>query len=323
MMKKMNKSYLGSTGLEVSQISFGTVSLGLPYGIRIERESAMPSESGSIALLREALDRGVNFFDTALSYGKSEMIVGEAFWDCRDKAIICTKPAHLYDPFAGQSLPLAHDVKTMLQQSLEQSLKRLNTDYIDVYMSHDGTEEVIENETVIDFYQSLKKKGIIKATGVSVYTVQQSLKAIQTGMWDVIQLAFNMLDQTQLPAIQLAAQKNVGIIVRSVLFKGILTEKGDSLHPALNSVQNHRLKYLQLLNDQVKTLSDLATRFVLSYEGVSSVLVGIDKPVYLDRALGTLQQGKLYPEIIEKIKDLTYPDPEFLDLPRWDRMGWL
>ena len=323
MTVTVNKDQLGKTGINVSRLSFGTVSLGLPYGIGINGQSQMPTEPDSVALLQAALDRGVNFFDTALAYGKSETLIGTAFADCRDQVVICTKPAHLYDIYAGQKLPLANEIRAKLEQSLEQSLKRLNTDYIDIYMSHDGTEEVIENDTVIDFYQSLKKKGIIRATGVSVYTVQQSLNAIETGMWDVIQLAFNMLDQTQLPAIELAAQKGVGIVVRSVLFKGVLTGKGNALHPALRSVQDHRQKYLQLLNDHIKMLSELAIRFVLSCKGVSSVLIGIDKSIYLESALTTLQKGKLNHQLVKKIKGLAYPDPTFLNLPKWDRKGWL
>lgn len=307
----------------VSEIAFGTVSLGLPYGIGISKEADMLSEADSMSLLHQALDRGLNFYDTALAYGKSEDLIGKAFSTCRSKTVICTKPVHLYDVYSGQTLPSSAEIKTKLEKSLQQSLSKLQTDYLDIYMSHDGTEEVIENNTVIDFYQQLKKKGIIKATGVSVYTVEQSIKAIQSGVWDVIQLAFNLMDQTQLPAIELAAQKGVGIVVRSVLFKGILTDRGNNLHAALKSVQEHRQKYNRLLNDRYKTLSELATKFVLSCEGVSSVLVGIDKPLYLEQALSVADGKSLDKETLTKAKQLAYPDPEFLNLPKWDRNGWL
>jgi aryl-alcohol dehydrogenase-like predicted oxidoreductase len=313
---------LGETGIDVSEISFGTVSLGLPYGIGVSKDD-MLSEADSIALLRQALDKGINFYDTALAYGKSEDLIGKAFSTCRSKVIICTKPAHLYDAYSGQNLPSSSEIKTKLENSLQQSLTKLQTDYFDVYMSHNGTEEVIENDTVIDFYQNLKKKGVIKATGISVYTVEQSIKAIQSGVWDVIQLAFNLMDQTQLPAIELAAQKGVDIVVRSVLFKGILTDKGNNLHPELKSVQEHRQKYNQLICDDVKTLSELATKFVLSCEGVSSVLVGIDKPLYLEQALSVADGKSLDTETLTKAKQLAYPEPEFLNLPKWDRNGWL
>ena len=83
----MNTKPLSTTGISVSEFFFGTVSLGLPYGIGVSNESDMPSEADSIALLQDALSRGVNFLDTALAYGKSEAIVGKALSGCRDKAI--------------------------------------------------------------------------------------------------------------------------------------------------------------------------------------------------------------------------------------------
>jgi 1-deoxyxylulose-5-phosphate synthase len=321
--KTMNKNQIGKTGIKVSEISFGTVSLGLPYGIGVSSEADMLSESDSIALLNQALDKGINFFDTALSYGKSEQILGKAFKNSRQDVVICTKPAHLYDSYSGETLPTRSEIISKLQTSLEQSLSKMHTDYIDIYMSHDGTEEVIENDSVIDFYQNLKKKGIIKAAGISVYTVKQSLMAIKSGVWDVIQLGFNLMDQTQLPAIDLAAEKGVGIVVRSVLFKGILTEKGDNLHPDLESVQQHRRRYNQLLGENAKNLSELAAKFVLSCNGVSSVLIGIDKPEYLDQALAYTCGKYLDSNTLEQAKQLAYPEPDFLNLPAWDRKGWL
>lgn len=319
----MNHKNLGKTDIKVSEISFGTVALGLPYGIGVSSKADMLSDTEAVSLLRTALDKDINFYDTALAYGKSERLIGQAFENCRDKAVICTKPAHLYDQYSGQSLPKSCEINKKLESSLTESLSKLKTDYIDVYMSHDGTVEVIENDTIIDFYQKLKTKGIIKAAGISVYTAQEALKAVNSGNWDVIQLAFNLLDQTQLPAIELAASKGVGIVVRSVLFKGVLTDKGNNLHPALKEVQNHRKKYETLLGDEAKTLSELATKFVLSCKEVSSVLVGIDKLEYLEQALLVADGNYLSDEKLQKAKALAYPQPEFLNLPKWDRMGWL
>lgn len=319
----MQKRVLGRTGIEVSEVSFGTVSLGLPYGIGVNSTNDMPNEQDSIALLQKALDTDINFFDTALAYGKSEEILGKAFRNERETAVICTKPAHFYDSFLGQTLPPGNEIKSKLHDSLEQSLSRLKTDYIDIYMSHDGTEEVINNKTVIDFYQQKKQDGTIRATGVSVYTLEQSLAAINSGMWDVIQLQFNLMDQQQLQAIEFAEKKRVGIVVRSALFKGILTGRGSNLHPELKPVQYHREKYQPLICENIKTLSELATKFILSIKGVTSVLIGIDRPEYLQSALDVANGKYLDEKTLGRAKQLAYPDPEFLNLPMWDRKGWL
>ena len=153
----MHKKKMGKTSLEISELSFGTVSLGLPYGIGVNGNSDMLAEQAAVDLLNEALDSGVIFFDTALGYGTSEKILGKAFKNRRSDAVICTKPARLYDFYSGQPFPSAAEIKSKLQSSLDKSLSSLQTDHIDIYMSHDGTEEVIENDTVVDFFQGLKK----------------------------------------------------------------------------------------------------------------------------------------------------------------------
>ncbi|NIA17075.1 MAG: aldo/keto reductase, partial [Planctomycetes bacterium] len=161
------------------------------------------------------------------------------------------------------------------------------------------------------------------SAGVSVYTPDQSKKAIESGMWDVIQIAVNLMDQRQLPAIELAKANGIGVIVRSALFKGILTDRGANLHPKLKSIQAHRDVYNELLDDNTRSLSDLATKFVMSLDGVSSVLVGIDKNEYLDKAMSICNSTQLSDEAVARAKQLAYPEPEILNLPVWDRNGWL
>ena len=319
---QMNKRNLGSTGIEVSQIAFGSASIGMPYGLNV-CDDDMLSDEQAVSLLNHAFNNGINLFDTASGYGKSDELLGEAFSDKREKVVICGKPSPLYDSFLDQTLPSNAEIKKSLDKSIAQSLSRLKTDYIDIYMSHNGTEEVIENEAVIDFFQQKKQKGVIRATGVSVYTLEQSLAAINSNVWDVIQLQFNLMDQRQFPAIELAKANGIGIITRSVLFMGILTDRGANLHPKLKFVQDHRNVYNELLDDNTKSLPDLATKFVMSLDGISSVLIGIDKNEYLDKALSLGDSLQLSNEIMARAKQLAYPQPEFLNLPVWDRNGWL
>ena len=318
----MKKRPLGKTGIEVSQIAFGSASIGMPYGLSVCADE-MLSDEEAVALLNRTFNNGINLFDTASDYGKSDEILGKAFADKRENVVICSKPSHLYDSFIGQTPPEAGEIKKTLNESLAMNLKRLKTDYIDIYMSHDGSDEAIENDTIINFFQGLKKKGVIRATGVSVYTLEQSLIAINSGVWDVIQLPLNLMDQRQLPAIELAKANGIGVVVRSVLFMGILTDRGANLHPKLKFVQEHRDVYNELLDDNTKSLPDLAIKFVMSLDGVSSVLVGIDKDKYLDKTLSICDSMQLSNETIARAKQLAYPDPEFLNLPMWDRKGWL
>lgn len=317
----MKKKQLGRTGLEVSEISFGTVSLGIPYGIGVNGAQDMLSESDAIDLLRSALDQGINFFDTARGYGCSEERLGKAFTGRREDVVISTKCVHLCDE--NNQLPPDDKLQTIIDSSLNESLAALQTNYIDIYMMHDAALEVFTNQTVMDILSGYRQKGIVRAIGVSTYTVEQTRAAIESGVWDVIQLAYNLLDQSQGELFSLAEQNGVGIVVRSVLFKGILTDRGRNLHPELKSVEQHVSRYTGLLCTQAMTLSDLATKFVLSQKEVSSVLVGIDKPEYLQSALDVADGNYLDETILNRAKELAYPDSDFLDLPMWDRKKWL
>ena len=169
---------------------------------------------------------------------------------------------------------------------------------------------------------SLKSSGKVRAIGASTYASEETKKAIEKG-WEVIQVPFNLMDQRQRQNFRYAKEKGVGIVIRSVLMKGLLSDRGRGLHPALQDVENHIKKYHRLLTDDSTEISTLATKFALSFNEVSSVLVGIDRLEYLDKALLAVSGKLLDQNDLSKANDLAYPDPDFLDLPKWDRMGWL
>jgi len=317
----VNKRVLGRTGIEVSEISFGTGGLGMPYGIGIKGQEDMLSESESVELLRSAIDKGVNYFDTARGYGCSEERLGKAFKGKRKDVVICTKCSHLYDK--NKQLFSDKRLKEVMDTSIKESLAALQTDYVDVYMSHDGQLKVLSNQAIVETFSEYKQKGLVRAIGISTYTVDETRTAIESRIWDVILLAYNLMDQRQGELFTLAREHGVGIVVRSALFKGVLTDRGCNLHPELKSVQQHRQVYNELLSEKAPTLSDLATKFVLSRKEVSSVLVGIDKDEYLDKALAVADGNYLDEETLNKAMESAYPEPEFLDLHKWDVMGWL
>ena len=317
----MNNNILGRTGIEVSEISFGTVSLGVPYGIGIDSKEDMISEKDAVWLLRSALDEGINFFDTARGYGCSERRIGNAFKDRREEVVISTKCGHLYDN--NKQMFSESKLMEVIENSLKESLLALQTDYIDVYMIHGASLEMLSNKIIAEVFSEYKRKGLARAIGVTTYSVAETKKAIESGIWDVIQLAYNLIDQRQGKLFSLAEQNGVGIVVRSVLLKGILTDRGRNLHPELKSVQKHREVYNELLGKDVPSLPDLATKFVLSQREVSSVLIGIDKPEYLQSALMAVAGNYPYKKILDRARELAYPDPDFLDLHKWDVKGWL
>jgi len=161
----MQKRLLGRTGIEVSELSFGGVEIGIPYGIGIQSQAEMPTLAEAAALLQAARDGGINFFDTARAYGRSEEIIGQALSARRADVIICSKCSHF--PRCEGQLPGNGEMAAIIRRSLQQSLDALRTDYIDVYMLHSASADIVEHPAVMECFQELKQQGVIRATGAS------------------------------------------------------------------------------------------------------------------------------------------------------------
>ena len=171
---------LGSTGMEVSSVGFGA------------------SRTMEPALLKTAVDAGVTFIDTGRTYfnGQNEFMVGEAIKEKRHRLIIQSKISLRLrqDEENLQSASVSQRIKTMMEQSLAESLKALQTDYIDVMLLHGvRSVDMIRHETIMTFFQEAKKKGQIRAHGFSSHTNQVEVMraANQTQFYDVIMIPYN------------------------------------------------------------------------------------------------------------------------------------
>jgi 1-deoxyxylulose-5-phosphate synthase len=317
----MEKRSLGKTGINISEIAFGGVEIGMPYGIGIKSTADMLSELEAINLRHVAIDSGINFFDTARMYGESEMIMGKAFKNRREEVVISTKCRHFLD--GEGNIPGYHKLQELIESSLNDSLNALQTEYVEVFMLHQVNADILDNEEVSSIFLHLKKIGKIRATGVSTYYPEETKKAIDSGAWDVIQLPFNLMDQRQESFFSDAQQKGIGLVVRSVLMKGLLSDKGKGLHPALKDIEEHISGYGELYKGTAYNLSTLAIKFALSFPEISSILVGIDREEYLNQSLKAANGIYLDDKLMYRAKQLAYPDPAFLNLNHWDKMDWL
>lgn len=312
----MNKRELGKTGIEVSEVAFGGAGIGMPYA-----NQKKPPESETIELLRAAVEGGINFFDTARMYGKSEYLIGRAFRTIRSDVIISSK----CNKFVNNSgkIPEYDVLDKLIRQSLEESLQALQTDYIDLYMLHQASIEVLQNTSVTDIFSNLKKEGKVRAIGASTYLPGETEQCIDMGIWDVVQVPFNLLDQKQRKYFKKAEDAGVGVVARSVLFRGMLSNKPVDFHPALKQVKTHIHKYEKLIKEGKMDLSTLAAKFVLSYDTISSVLIGIDKMEYLNKAIDMADSNYLNTDLLQKLEAMAYPDPDFLNFHEWYQKGWL
>ena len=317
----MIKRPLGKTGIHVSEIAFGGVEIGMPYGIGVNSKEDMLPFYDAVKLLQKALDSGINFFDTARMYGESEQLIGKAFKDRRNEVIIATKCVHFLDK--DGNLPPPQMIRSIIETSLHDSLIALNSDYADVFMLHQANTLILNNDDIAITFENLKKEGLIRATGVSTYTFEQTALAIDRKIWDVIQLPFNLVDQRQKALFPKAIEQGIGLVIRSVLLKGLLSDRGKNLHPALAEVEKHIARYSSLLENETGTLSTLAVKYVLSFPEVSAALVGIDSFAYLSQSVAAADGRYLDENRRRQAEKLAYPDPSFIDLPYWSKMNWL
>ena len=213
----MEYRILGRTGLRVSVIGLGTMVHAGHFGPMKDEES--------LDAIDAALDLGVNFIDTSDAYGAgySETLLGKALKGKRDKVVLATKGGNV---MAGPNRGKRNFAADYIGRVMVDSLKRLQTDYIDLYQLHNPDVEVIRNGEVWELLERRKKEGKIRHYGVSINKMDEGTAAVRGGRSDTIQIEYNLLDQEPAQEVFPLAQKaNVGVIVRVPLRRGLLTGK--------------------------------------------------------------------------------------------------
>ena len=312
LSNKMKYSPLGRTGLRVSTLALGTAAFGLEnYGIQEPGEAGLLSEDRSIALVRAAVDRGINFFDTARGYGASEAVLGKGL-NGDSSCVVATKV----------SIPVADrdstELTTTMLGSIETSLKALRRDVLDIVQIHNATQDVLERGEVLDVLERARETGKLKFIGASVYGESSALAAIRSGRVDVLQVAVNLLDQRMLTTVLPAARKkNVGIVARSVLLKGVLTERARLLPDGLRDLSEAADQMRHALGETWNSLPGTALRFCFSVPGVHSVLIGLRTLPELVFALAAQEAGPLDVAAMQKADLLKLNDEQLLNPSLW------
>jgi aryl-alcohol dehydrogenase-like predicted oxidoreductase len=274
---------LGSTGLEVSEVGFGAWAIG---GNEHGNSYGPTDDDESLRALTTALDQGCNFFDTADVYGhgRSEELIGRAVKGRRDQVVIATKGGSdfYHEP------PRLNFTESHLIFAVDQSLKRLGTDYIDLYQLHNPPFSLIEAGRLFEPLDKLKAQGKIRFYGISIHDPQEGLLAMKFGHPSTIQVVYNYLRRAAAEELfPRAIAEGIGIIAREPLANGFLTGKytKDSIFPIGDIRHQWPSKYqTQLLNqvqDFLKAVSaspwtptQTALRFVLAQPAVSVVIPG-------------------------------------------------
>ncbi|MBZ0288028.1 MAG: aldo/keto reductase, partial [Anaerolineae bacterium] len=313
----MKDRKLGRSNFDVSEIGFGAWAIGGSWGPQDEKES--------LAALHRALDLGINFIDTAAGYGngKSERIIAQVLKERGDqgKVVVATKTP----PLPGNWPPSPYDdvneryPEHYLRENVEERLRNLQTDAIDVLQLHTWTRAWNKNPTAFEILKKLQAEGKIRAIGVSTPEHDQnSVIDLMRGGWiDTVQVIYNIFEQE--PAAELlpvAQETNVGIIVRVVFDEGVLTGKytadskfapddfrnnyfaGDRLERAVKRAEKVRAD----IDSTGMSMPEAALKFALMHPAVSSVIPGIRSVQQAEANARAADLPDIAPEVMVRLR---------------------
>jgi aryl-alcohol dehydrogenase-like predicted oxidoreductase len=306
----VNFRTLGKTNLKISEISLGTWQVGGKWGEPFDFKLADQ-------ILNKAIDGGVNFIDTADVYGneigQSEMAVGKFLKSRKEKIYVATKCGRQLNPHTNE----AYEPK-VLRKFIEDSLSRMGLETLDLIQLHCPPTEIYYRPEIFELFDRLKDEGKIQNLGISVEKVEEALKGIEYDNVSTVQIIFNMFRQRPSELFfEQAKKKNIGVIVRVPLASGLLTgkfskdstfEKGD--HRQFNrngdffdkgetfSGINYEkglkaVEKLKKLFPKEQNLAQIALKWILEFEAVSTIIPGASSPTQVISNLETLNSSPL------------------------------
>ena len=309
---------LGRTGWKVSSISFGTWAIGAEWGAVNDQES--------LAALHRALDRGVNFFDTADVYGdgRSERLLAQLREERSEPFYIATKAGRRLNPHVAAGYN-----RENLTAFVERSLRNLKTDALDLLQLHCPPTSVYYTPELFEVLDDLTKDGKLRYYGVSVAKVEEALKAIEYPGVQSVQIIFNMFRQRPSELFfSEAERRRVGILARLPLSSGMLSGKltaessfADNDHRAFNRQGESfdrgetfsgvdydiGLRAVEALRPHVpagSTMAEMALRWILMFPAVTCAIPGAKRPEQVDENVRAADLPPLKPETMSAIEDV-------------------
>lgn len=222
-MKSLHGLYrpLGLTGINVSPLGLGTVKIGRNQGVKYPAEFVIPDDQQVLTLLNTARELGINTLDTAPAYGNSEERLGELLTHRHEWVIVSKAGEEFIEGISSFDFSAKH-----INYSIERSLKRLRTDYIDVLLIHsDGNDKaIVQNDALWDCLAQLRERGLIRSFGLSGKTVEGGIAALQKS--DCAMVTYNLNEQTEKTVLDYAMQHQKGIFIKKALASGHAVHSG-------------------------------------------------------------------------------------------------
>lgn len=291
---------------EISRVVLGTAALGMSYGLRASKGPVVRDYAEVEKILLFAYKSGITEYDTAPSYGEAEAVLGKYLTGI-DKNI-WTK---LSDPSAKQDFEAA-------DQSIDSSLRILKIDSIRYLQWHNWTEDLMGLPSFMKLWSYLKNDVRISALGASTYGVRDAMSAIKSGLFDLVQIEWNLLNQSVLLEVEEEAiKRGVKIALRSIFLQGVLTQAGDVLPVKLNELNAPRAKAEKVANQLGLPLNGLAFLAALGQRSKPFVLVGVDECKQLEDLVTFSKNQALPEEARVLVSELNVSDSPLIDPRNW------
>lgn len=290
------------------RLVLGTVALGLPYGVAVNSAArTLPESDGVSQLIGQAITAGIPAFDTAPSYGMAEQRLGQFL--PREGGQVWTKLSNLA---ADANLAQA------AEQSLSLSLARLGRSRVDCLQWHNWQAELGQSAAFLSLWSRLREDPRVIRLGASTYGVTDALVAVRSGLFDQIQIEWNLLNQGVLDTIaEEADERGVRLALRSVFLQGVLTDKGRTLPPSLEGLSAPRTRAANLAKRLGLSLNALALRAALDHPAQPRVLVGPDRPQQLDEILSHAALPPLPVAALRELSELDLAGDPVTDPRTW------
>ncbi|HSO57047.1 MAG TPA: aldo/keto reductase [Paenisporosarcina sp.] len=293
----MKKRELGQSGLFVSEIGLGCMSLP-------------PDKQEAKKIVDAAIDHGISYFDTADLYdkGENEMVVGHALKDKRQDIFLATKVGNKWNE--DGSGWVWDSSKSYITNQVKESLTRLQTDYLDLYQLHGGTIED-DLEEAVDAFECLKKEGLIRAYGISSIRPNVIDRFLSTSDACSVMMQYSMLDRRPEEWFDLIEGHNASVVTRGSLAKGMLTAE------AMKRVEHSKgygeysketlVDTVSKLDQSVEDLTSMALAFVLQHKQVSAILAGASSQDQINSTMRAYHQS-VSASSLEQVKDILRED---------------
>jgi aryl-alcohol dehydrogenase-like predicted oxidoreductase len=311
---------LGDTDVSISEVGFGVWTVSTGWWGQVE-------EARSLKLLRLAHEKGINYFDTADTYGSGlgETLLRDAFGHMRESIVISTKIGYdFYNHTArrGQQERPQDWSENFIRFAFEQSLRRLGTDYIDFLQLHNTKMDAVENDALFELMEEFKEEGKVRAYGIAlgpkIGWLEEGVKTMRERKLDVLQMIYNLLEQDPgRDLIEAAHETDTSLVVRVPHSSGMLEGKyTEETTFAQNDHRRHRpkewllegLKKVEqlgfLTESGERTLGQAALKFILASPEISSTLPNIYNEEQLEEFSAAPDTPDLREDELARVEEL-------------------